>query len=73
MYSGVKTKHQTLGYDSNINHDDVESMWTAKKVDSIAKLAIQAGKEAGTTVQIMINILEYNWEIFVYGQLIPNS
>ena len=49
MYSGVKTKHSTMGYDSSIDHDNVTSMRTGTKVNNIFKYAQDAGMATGMT------------------------
>ena len=47
MYSGVKTKYYTLGYDSSIDHGDVGSMADALEVDTILTWAQEAGMDTG--------------------------
>lgn len=54
MFSGVKTKYFTLGYDSHIDHYDANSMLTANEVSTIMQWAQEAGKDTGvvTTARI---------------------
>ena len=47
MFSGIKTKDGTLGYDSTINKDDVDSMRTATKVKNLFKHAQDSGMATG--------------------------
>ena len=52
MYTGVKTKYFTMGYDSSIDHYDVNSMTTARKVDGLLTWAQEAGKNTGEEIKI---------------------
>ena len=47
IYSGVKTKFKTLGFDSSIIYKNASSQLTARKVDTILKWAQMAGKDTG--------------------------
>ena len=47
MFSGVKTKYGTMGYDSSIDRYAFESMNSATKVDTIMTWAQQAQKATG--------------------------
>ena len=47
IYSGIKTIHDTMGYDSSIVHSNATSMLTAKKVTNIFSWAQDAGKDTG--------------------------
>ncbi len=47
MFSGVKTKYYTLGYDSSIDHYDSASMLTARNVTTFISWAQEAGKDTG--------------------------
>ena len=47
IYSGVKTKYQTLGFDSGIYHNDEASEKTANKVKGILKWAQDAEMDTG--------------------------
>lgn len=47
MFSGIKTNYYTMGYDSSIDHHDVESMWTAREVTTMLTWAQEAGMDTG--------------------------
>ena len=47
MFSGVKTKYFTVGYDSSIDHNDVNSMFTAREVTTIFDWAQEAEMDTG--------------------------
>lgn len=47
LYSGIKTIHDTLGYDSSIIYDNATSMLTANKVSNILIWAQEVGKDTG--------------------------
>ena len=47
IYSGVKTKFKTLGFDSSIIYKNASSQLTAKKVETILKWAQDANKDTG--------------------------
>ena len=47
MFSGVKTKYHTMGYDSHISHSDPMTMSSANKVTTILQWAQEAGKDTG--------------------------
>ena len=47
MYSGIKTIHDTLGYDSSIVYNNATSMLTANKVTNIFTWAQEVGKDTG--------------------------
>ena len=54
IYSGVKTKFKTMGYDTSIIYKNVSSQLTATKVDTILKWAQDANKDTGfvTTARV---------------------
>ena len=45
----MKTKYYTMGYDSHIDHNDVNSMLTAQEVTTILSWAQDANKDTGET------------------------
>lgn len=47
MFTGVKTKEGTLGFDESVNAISWHSMETARKVDSIMVWAQDAGMDTG--------------------------
>lgn len=72
IFTGVKTKYYTMGYDSSIDHYDVTSMNRATKVDSILKWSQDAGKHTGlvttarvthaTPAALYAHSFDRNWE-----------
>ncbi|XP_059081401.1 alkaline phosphatase 4-like isoform X2 [Tigriopus californicus] len=72
IFTGVKTKYYTMGYDSGIDHYDVTSMKRATKVDSILKWSQDAGKHTGlvttarvthaTPAALYAHSFDRNWE-----------
>ena len=47
MYTGVKTKMGTMGFDSSIEYADIDTMRNGKQVDNIAKFAQEQGMDTG--------------------------
>ena len=47
MFSGIKTKFKTLGFDSSIDHDDPSSEATATQVSTVLSWAQDAGMDTG--------------------------
>jgi alkaline phosphatase len=47
MFSGVKTRSWTLGYDSSIVPEDPESMLEAREIETVLTWAQKAGKKTG--------------------------
>jgi alkaline phosphatase len=50
MFTGVKTDFSTLGFDSSVTYQDVESEETAFKVTSVMAWAQDAGKDTGIVI-----------------------
>ena len=48
LFSGVKTKSETLGFDAKVERNNVESMATATRVETILKWAQDEGLYTGT-------------------------
>ena len=51
IYSGVKTKSRTFGFDSSIQHSDPSTEKTAKKVKGILAWAQEADMDTGARVE----------------------
>ena len=47
MFTGVKTKSGTLGFDGNIVDSDADSIHAANEVESIMLHAQRSGKDTG--------------------------
>ena len=47
MFSGIKTKDSTMGYDSTIDSNDPQSMLTATEVTTVLTWAQEAGMDTG--------------------------
>jgi alkaline phosphatase len=54
LFSGVKTKYKTIGYDSSIERNDPSSMLTATEVTTVMTWAQEAGMDTGfvTTARV---------------------
>ena len=47
LFTGVKTRSNTLGYDETIDPDDPESMLDADKLETILEWAQDSGRDTG--------------------------
>ena len=55
IFSGVKTKYKTLGYDDSIIYKNASSQLTARKVETILKWAQDAKKDTGIVTTATIS------------------
>ena len=51
MFTGIKTKSGTFGFDARIDRNDPYSMLTAHKLESILTLAQESGRETGAMIK----------------------
>ena len=47
MYTGAKTIHDTMGFDTTIRNDDINTMLTSEEVDGIVTWAQESGMSTG--------------------------
>ena len=47
LFTGVKTNFKTVGFDSSVEYNSLESALKARKVDSVLKWAQQSGMRTG--------------------------
>ena len=48
LFTGVKTRSNTFGYDETIDPDDPESMLDADELETILEWAQDSGRDTGT-------------------------
>ena len=62
MFSGVKTNQDTMGVDASVQYKDCEaSLKNETRLESLAALALKAGKSAGIKLRVFADC----WSSFI--------